>query len=59
MLNQLFVSIKFVVDSEISYKKRLIFKMIHIECQKNSINKKGHIYTLNSNYFPLLKSLKV
>ena len=48
-----------VVDSKISYKKRLISEMINIKCQKNSINKKDDIYTLNSNYFPLLKSLKV
>ena len=48
-----------VVDSEIIYKKRLISEMIHIKCQKNSINKKDDIYTLNSNYFPLLKSLKL
>ena len=46
------------VDSEISYKKRLISEMIHIKCQKNSI-KKDDIYTLNSNYFPLLKILKI
>ena len=48
-----------VVDSEINYKKRLIFEMIHIKCQKNRINKKEDIYTLNSNYYPLLKKLKV
>ena len=48
-----------VVESEISYKKRSIFEMIRIKCHKNSINKKDDIYTLNSNYFPLLKGLKV
>ena len=48
-----------VVDSEISYKKRFISEMIHIKCQKNSINKNDNIYTLNSNYFPLLKILNV
>ena len=47
------------VDSEIIYKKRLISGMIRIKCHKNSINKKDDIYTLNSNYFPLLKSLKL
>ena len=33
-----------VVDSEIIYKQRVISEMIHIECQKNSINKKDDIY---------------
>ena len=48
-----------VVDSEIIYKKRLISEMIHMKCQKSRINKKDNIYTLNSNYFPLLKNLKL
>ena len=48
-----------LVNSEINYKKRLISEMIHNKCQKNSINKKEDIYTLNSNYYPLLKKLKV
>ena len=48
-----------IVDSESDYKKRLISEMIHIKCHQNNINKKEDIHTLNHNYFPLLKNLKI
>ena len=46
-----------IIDYESDYKKRLTSEMIHIKCNKFSINKKEDIFTLNRIYFPLLKLL--
>ena len=43
-----------IIDIERDYKKRLLSEMIHIKCNKHSINKKEDIHTLNRIYFPLL-----
>ena len=43
-----------IIDIERDYKKRLLSEMIHIKCNKHSINKKEDIHTLNQIYFPIL-----
>ena len=43
-----------ILDFEPNYKKRTLSEMIHIKCNKNNINKKEDVKSLNSSYFPLL-----
>ena len=47
-----------VVDYVSDHWKRLTSEMIHIKCNKFSINKKEDIFTLNRIYFSLLNRLK-
>lgn len=44
-----------ILDRETSSNKRLISKMLHINLQRNSINKKEDTLKLNSRYKQFLK----
>ena len=44
-----------ILDYETNYKKRTLSEMIYIKCDKNNINKKEDVKSLNSLYFPLLR----
>ena len=47
-----------ILDIEHDYKRRLISEMIHIKCNRHSINRKEDIHTLNRAYFPLFSKFK-
>ena len=48
-----------ILDNEPNYKKRIFSEMIHICNNKNSINKKEDIKSLNYLYKPIIRKLKL
>lgn len=53
----LILKITKIVDNACGYEKRLISEVIHIKCNKNTINKEKDIQFLRNNDFPLLRNL--